>query len=373
MITLALLPIAIGFGAPENRLGHKMFYNPVKGRVMLYGGADWEDNAHTRTFYDDLWEYDYDSGLWFEVQTTSRPDGRFNTMITYIPERNVLFMYGGYTQNDRVSDTWILDLDIMAWTELEPVDQPSPRSDSSISYDPEHDVVILFSGYRRDEDKTRQTWIYSFEDENWIEVYPENVPLHQYGHYMVYVPETGQHLMYPGHWSVMSGSVTTRHGFGGDIWEYKYPENEWIEYTASSSPSGRYWGNVAYDSDENRIMLFGGHGSRDFDDTWSYDVVDRKWDNISQGDKPSRRSCSSMAYDPMNKVFVLFGGRDSNGDSLADTWIMNSEDMQWVEVVEQHEPVDDNVQEQENLIPGFPVWSIVLSIAIFYLMQEYVR
>jgi hypothetical protein len=120
-------------------------------------------------------------------------------------------------------------------------------------------------------------------------------------------------------------------------------------------------------------MLFGGHGSRDFDDTWSYDVVDGKWDNISQGDKPSRRSCSSMAYDPMNKVFVLFGGRDSNGDSLADTWIMNSEDMQWVEVVEQHEPVDDNVQEQENLIPGFPVWSIVLSIAIFYLMQEYVR
>lgn len=344
-----------------------MFFDPVREKVMLYGGGEWVDGY---TYYDDLWEYDNDAKLWYELQTSNKPDGRFNSMTTYIPEKHQLFVFGGFTSRGRASDTWLLDLDTLTWTELNPVDNPSPRSDSSLSYDPENDVVILFSGYREDEVKTRQTWIYSFEEENWVEMFPENPPLHQYGHFMRYISETGQHLMYPGHWSILSGSVTTQHGFGGEIWEYKYPENEWIGYENSQGPTGRYWGNVVYDPGEGSIVLFGGHGSRDYDDTWSYDISTLTWSQASSEENPSRRSGSNMAYNPINNQIVLFGGRSASGEALADTWIMDTETMQWAEVIEQHEPVDDPIQESTSSIPGFPVFSTMLAIALFYLLPR---
>jgi hypothetical protein len=367
LILFLFAPIMFASGAPESRLGHRMFYNPVREKIMLVGGASWDSGD---AFYDDVWEFDQETMIWYEVQTSNAPPGRFNAMVTYIPERHELFMFGGLSRDDRVSDTWILDLETMDWTELSPENHPSPRSDSSVSFDPENDVVILFSGYRLDEVKTRQTWVYRFDEENWFEVLPENPPLHQYGHYMRYVPETGQHLMFQGHWSIVSGGTTTSHGFGGNIWEYKYPENEWVEYTIGSSPPDRYWGNVVYDPDENRVVMFGGHGARDYDDTWSFDVDRMMWESASQVDKPSPRSSSHMAYDPVNKVFVLFGGFDGDGGSLSDTWILDAETMQWTEVVEQLESVDDPVQNFTGAIPGFPLWSITVAFAGFYMASK---
>jgi hypothetical protein len=82
---------------------------------------------------------------------------------------------------------------------------------------------------------------------------PDNPPLHQYGNYMVHT-ETGQLLMYPGHWSVVSGAVTVNHGYGGNIREYDYAEDQWTEIDSASIPLGRYWGNLAYDSDRNRLV-----------------------------------------------------------------------------------------------------------------------
>ena len=195
-------------------------------------------------------------------------------------------------------------------------------------------------------------------------MFPENPPLHQYGHFMVYVPETGQHLMYPGHWSVVSNGITTSHGFGGDIWEYMYPENQWVEHEADSGPTGRYWGTMVHDPDGNRLVLFGGHGSREFDDTWSYDIDSQSWEIAVQEDKPSKRIGVNMAYDPENKAFILFGGQNSEG-SLADTWVMDTEAMQWIEVVEQEELVDDPVQ--DSAIPEVPLDSVLSGILVTYI------
>ena len=35
---------------PPQRSGHNMFYDPTRGRVMLFGGLD------VLTFYNDMWE-----------------------------------------------------------------------------------------------------------------------------------------------------------------------------------------------------------------------------------------------------------------------------------------------------------------------------
>ena len=40
---------------PPARFGHRMVYDPVNERVLLFGGAVWENRY---TFFDDLWSYD---------------------------------------------------------------------------------------------------------------------------------------------------------------------------------------------------------------------------------------------------------------------------------------------------------------------------
>ncbi len=354
LIIIALIPAGVTSAAPEERLGHRMIYDPVDKRIVLYGGAVWDDEY---TFYGELWGYDTGTNTWSEMEAANMPPARFNSMVTYIPGRHQLFLFGGFARDGRIDDTWVYDFASSIWTELNPTDHPNQRSDSSIVYDPNNDVVVLFSGYRRDEVKTRETWVYSFEEGNWVEMAPVNPPLHQYGNYMIHT-ETGQLLMYPGHWSVVSGAVTVNHGFGGNIWEYDYVGDQWTEIDSPSKPLGRYWGNLAYDSDRNRLVLFGGQGARDFDDTWAYDIETGGWEQASGDTRPSKRNGSNMVYDPEHDVFVMFGGMNTAGSGLDDTWILDAEALTWSVAVDLIEPEETS----STSIPGFPVWAMMASV-----------
>lgn len=359
LIIIAIIPVSVVSATPEERLGHRMIYDPVDQRIILYGGAVWDDEY---TFYGELWSYDTGTNTWSEIEAANMPPARFNSMFTYIPGRHQIFLFGGFASNGRVDDTWIYDIESSTWTELDPPDHPNQRSDSSIAYDPDNDVIILFSGYRRDEVKTRETWVYNFEDDNWVEMFPEIPPLHQYGNYMVYVPETDQLLMYPGHWSIVSGEITVNHGYGGNIWEYDYGENQWTEHEAPSIPLGRYWGNLAYDTNRNRLVLFGGHGATEFDDTWAYDIDIGEWEQASSNTRPSKRNGSNMVYDPEHDVFVMFGGMNTAGSGLNDTWILDADSLTW----SMAEDVSIPEESTNTPIPGFSAWTALSSIGLLW-------
>lgn len=294
-------------------------------------------------------------------------------MLVYIPGRHQLFLFGGFSADDRIADTWIFDFESNKWTELHPNTQPSPRSDSSIKYDPKNDVVVLYSGYLLNDTNLQDTWIYSFDDENWIEQNPENPPLGQYGNYMVYVESTGHLLMYPGHWSVYSNGERVSHGFGGNLWEYDVENDLWIEHSSTITPPGRYWGSLVYDSTEDRLILFGGHGAADYDDTWNYSVVDGVWEKVEQSFKPSKRSSIGVVYDPDNHVVVLFGGFSEARQSLGDTWVLDCETLTWNQpelITTSEVPEEEN---QNTFIPGFPVWSAVLAVLVYYINRQHTQ
>jgi len=368
LVVFALLPACVSSADPDQRLGHRMIYDPVGQQIILYGGAVWDTQY---IFYDELLSYDTGTNTWSEIETVNMPDPRFNAMVTYIPGRHQLFLFGGFANSGRLDDTWLYDFESSAWTELHPIDSPSPRSDSSIAYDPDNDVIILFSGYREDEAKTQETWVYSFKGNNWASRMSDNTPLHQYGHYMIYSPETGQLLMYPGHWSIVFDGQTVNHGFGGNIWEYDSGADRWTEHESPSIPPRRYWGNVAYDSNRNRVVLFGGNGARDFDDTWAYDIDTGEWEQASGDPRPAKRGSSNMAYDPEHDVFVMFGGHDTTGSSLGDTWILDADTLTWSTASSTTTSEDSTgtpapIPEESTgiSIPGFPVWTTLCTILL---------
>jgi len=112
-----------------------MVYDPVNERVLLFGGAVWEDKY---TFFNDFWSYDYATNTWNELECSPRPQGRFNHMMVYDPERHQLFLFGGFSAGDRIGDTWLYDIEANEWTQLHPLDSPAPRSDAAIAYDEEN-------------------------------------------------------------------------------------------------------------------------------------------------------------------------------------------------------------------------------------------
>ena len=85
-------------------------------------------------------------------------------------------------------------------------------------------------------------------------------------------------------------------------------------------PASRSNSAMAFDSKQNRMVLFGGLGGSPASDTWVFDG-----DNWTQfaDTGPSVRSDHACAYDSARQRIVLFGGAQPSGSGqayLADTW-----------------------------------------------------
>jgi hypothetical protein len=103
------------------------------------------------------------------------------------------------------------------------------------------------------------------------------------------------------------------------------PTEGWRPLISKDYPQPRYEMMMAYDSDHNKAILFGGTVERSagnwtkVGDTWEWDG--NQWTQLGPHVSPPARSGGAMAYDPKRKVIVLFGGSDNLGKRLNDTWI----------------------------------------------------
>lgn len=97
----------------------------------------------------------------------------------------------------------------------------------------------------------------------------------------------------------------------------------WVQRLPTTSPPARSGHDMAYDPVRQRVILFGGFpdsGLR-LGDTWEWDGT--TWTARSPATSPSARSGHRMAWDPVHNVIVLFGGRIDSTAYQADTWTWN--------------------------------------------------
>ncbi len=99
----------------------------------------------------------------------------------------------------------------------------------------------------------------------------------------------------------------------------------WTELTPPTSPSGRYFHTMAYDSRRNVVVLFGGAAdtSTALGDTWEWNGTN--WTQRTPATSPPARYAAGMAYDSNRGVTMLFGGISSPASPavLNDTWEWN--------------------------------------------------
>ena len=143
---------------PPERYGHDMAYDPVRDRVVVFGGY-----RPAFGYLSDTWEFD---GVdWQEVFPTLSPCPRaWHGMVwNQVSER--VFLFGGAGTGDPTdcdpycAYSW--EYDGTTWINVTPSQNPPRRSAHQLAFDVSRGVVVLFGGFNIDgTDCVNDTWEY---------------------------------------------------------------------------------------------------------------------------------------------------------------------------------------------------------------------
>lgn len=123
-----------------------MFYDPGRGKVVLYGGYDLSNN-----FYNDAWEWD--GGEWHQIVFNSWSPVASGFNLIYDPEQSQAF---GHLSGSTFG-TWVWK--DTQWTKLDLAVQPSDRSDAGMVFNPVTKNILLYGGLHTGTLLT-DTWVY---------------------------------------------------------------------------------------------------------------------------------------------------------------------------------------------------------------------
>jgi hypothetical protein len=238
---------------PANRAGHSMTFDAARGHTVLFGGESAPDHG-----FQDTWSFD---GVdWIQLEDIGPPP-RSQHAAAYDLVRQRLVLFGGLLRfpngGGPVGDTW--EWNGTAWTQVE-VTGPRPRLGHMMAYDTVKKRTVLFGGLAVIEggglEPTKDTW--EWDGDSWRQV-ANSGPNGRFDGAMVSV-----------------GGVLIQHGGTlpegvGETWQWE--TDRWSRVQVIGPR--RRGHALAYDSDRNRVVLFGGNKDSDdpsepdyFGDTW---------------------------------------------------------------------------------------------------------
>ncbi len=304
-------------GGPAAREAHAIAYDARSDRTVLFGGYRVHGDGPER-FYDDTWTFQFPAGLWNLMSAAQRPAPRFGHSMAYASSAGGIILFGGETEwfdpilgPQRVAwnDTWSYDLETNDWTDLGPAPAPPRRLAHAMAYDSRSDHVVLFGGSRYEppsQTPTNDTWLYNVTAIAWTNVTPSQSPPARDLHSMAYDSQSDQIVLFGGR------NFTTTFS---DTWTYNLTSNTWTNKTPAVGPSARVGAAMTYDVRSGLVVLFGGNG---LSDTWVYNYTANTWTNMTPVAAPSG---GRIAYDEWSDRVILLGGGETWAyDANANLW-----------------------------------------------------
>ena len=303
---------------PPIRGSHSMAYDPHNEVTVLFGGVSSEGGLHA---LGDTWLYSYSTNTWTELTLAPSPPSRDAHRLVYSNVTNEIIMYGGGS----ATDTWSFDCATQTWSQVVTTINPGAHWSHAMAYDPQENVVILFGGFTGEGMEGDNTWKFDCSTRQWTELNPSTTPLARYGHVMVYDESIGR--------IVLSNGNTAYQGHQDDTWLFDAATNTWTEVSTTGDPGALKWPGMAYDSINQRCILFGGQvGDDPVDETMVYDAQSETWTNAHPASSPSGRITSAMSFDSANEVVILFGGMGPDYGQLGDTWAYSYTTNVWTDM-----------------------------------------
>ncbi|MFQ5918515.1 MAG: kelch repeat-containing protein [Thermoplasmata archaeon] len=263
-------------------------------------------------------------GTWEENPDGIVPEARSGHAVTYDSAAGRLILFGGFLDpnDDSVAsdETWAYDAQSKEWSQASPGTAPSPRGGSALAYDAESDRSVLFGG-RSGNETYDDTWGFDANAGSWSLLAPTMSPPPLSGHAMVYDSESDRLVLF-------GGILSTTGATSSQTWTYDFNANSWTLMPSDGGPAGRREHAMAYHSRLDLVVLFGGkEDGSSRGDTWEYDLNGNNWTQVIPRSSPSQRFGHAMAYDVGRDLVILFAGR-----AAGETWVYDSASRNWQEV-----------------------------------------
>jgi len=311
---------------PSARSGHQMVYDSARKKVILFGGQTTQGSLFggqdlSGQLLNDMWEWDGAARTWTQITPASGPlpPARSFFGMAYDPLRGRVVVYGGkvaaiyYSTSD---DTWEWDPATQTWAAF-----PSAGSITygglrapQMAYDPTSQQTILFGGIMYWGGHNGQTW--AWNGTQWT-LRSSAGPSGRIGHGMT--TDFGRSRVV-----LFGGYDYTGNNYAGlfdtDTWEWN--GTSWTS-VATSGPGRRIGVGLAYDNARGVSVLFGGTyggASNDppvFNDTWEWNGT--IWSLRGMQASPPPRD-TVLAFD--GSTIAMFGGRQGGTTTLDDTWLI---------------------------------------------------
>lgn len=263
------------------------------------------------------WIFNLSSNNWTQVRPWPSPRYLSRASLVYDESNGLIVLFGGSVPGSRMNETWTYNASQNAWTELNPALSPTKRNDQAMAYDKKNGVIVLFGGETGSR-RANDTWTFNFSQNTWKKMNPSSFPESRMQHQMAYDSANGVVILFGG----MDGSRRFK-----DTWAYDFQTDSWTEMQPEVSPPAQYGHSMAYDTKSSRTVLF----SPETSETWTYDYCLNKWIQKLPGYSPFPRRYQTSVYDEKNHRVLLFGGHPesySYGPFYNDLWAYESNQFQ---------------------------------------------
>lgn len=273
-------------------------YDPARGEVVLFGGADGGLAPRSDTFV-------FDGARWRRAMPTVNPPGRTDAAMAWDPASQRIILSGGLGANGTtLSDSWAWDG--TSWTTL-PAGPPA-RFGAALASDLERGGVVLFGGALSALASRSDTWW--FDGAAWHDDTPSASPAGDIG--ATYVDDLDMLVAFGGG----AGPITaTTHVLDRGAWH--------LVPASAPTPSARLAPNLVYMPPLQSVVMWGGSGGGGVvtDGTWAF--ANDRWRRLAEpGATVTPRLLEAYAFDAARGTIVLFGGAKNTVPS-AETWVFD--------------------------------------------------
>ncbi|MCP4423582.1 MAG: hypothetical protein GY803_03725, partial [Chloroflexi bacterium] len=302
-------------GAADDRFGDSV---AISGDTVVVGAyRDDDKGTDSGSAYVFSTVTSSSTRTWQQITTTTAPPVWGEYALAYDGGRDATVLYGGNADGwPYENETW--EFDGADWAVITTTtQQPNAVYGADMVYDGSR--ILLFGGSDVTDAPLAETW--AFNGTDWTQLTPTTSPPNRTNHTLVYNSANGDIYLFGGN----DGGV-----YFNDLW--RFDGANWSEMTITGQlPPARALHGMAYDANDNAILMFGGRNASGafLDDSWSFDVGTSTWTEITASG-PAARQALGLAYDPTLNSLILVGGVADAGDTvLNDTW--HFQDGGWIE------------------------------------------